>query len=64
MFAVQPDPIYPRVPICQIFYHQIVGDITEYDSDKYQNNRDIQPSPIFKELNPDAIDDRQLRLDF
>ena len=26
MFAVQPVRIYPGVPICQIFYHQIAGD--------------------------------------
>jgi len=52
MFAVQPIRIYPGVPICQIFYHQIVGAIHEYDSDKYQNNRDIQPSYLFRELNP------------
>ncbi len=54
MFAIQPIRIYPGVPICQIFYHQIVGDITEYQSDKYQNNRDIQPSLFYKELNPQA----------
>ncbi len=65
MFAVQPVRIYPGVPICQIFYHQIAGDIREYASDKYQHNRDIQPSLLFKELNPDAKqDDPQLTLDF
>ena len=26
MFAVQPMRIYPGVPICQIFYHEITGD--------------------------------------
>ena len=65
MFAVQPVRIYPGVAICQIFYHQISGDIKEYTSDKYQNNRDIQPSLLFKELNPDAArEDPQLTLDF
>jgi dCTP deaminase len=65
MFAVQPVRIYPGVPICQIFYHQIVGDICEYASDKYQHNRDIQPSLLFKELNPDAErEDPQRTLDF
>ena len=53
MFAVQPVRIYPGVAICQIFYHQIAGDIREYASDKYQHNRDIQPSLLFKELNPE-----------
>ena len=27
MFAVQPVRVYPGVPICQIFYHQIAGSI-------------------------------------
>jgi dCTP deaminase len=65
MFAVQPVRIYPGVPICQIFYHQIDGPITEYESDKYQNNRDIQPSLLFRELNPNADrDDMQLTFQF
>lgn len=63
MFAVQPIRIYPGIPICQIFYHECVGDIKEYDS-KYQHNRDIQPSFLFKELAPDAAPDPQLSLDF
>ena len=54
MFAVQPIRIYPGVPICQIFYHEIAGSITEYCSNKYQNNKDIQPSLFYKELNPQS----------
>ncbi|MFP6695107.1 MAG: dCTP deaminase [Pirellulales bacterium] len=64
MFAVQPVRIYPFVPICQIFYHEITGEISEYMSDKYQNNHDIQPSLLFKELNPSEEDDVQMRLEF
>ncbi|MGH7136111.1 MAG: dCTP deaminase [Pirellulales bacterium] len=64
MFAVQPVRIYPGVSICQIFYHQIAGDFTEYSSDKYQHNRDIQPSLLFKELAPEGEPDPQLQLDF
>jgi dCTP deaminase len=64
MFAVQPVRIYPGVPICQIFYHEITGEITEYQSDKYQHNHDIQPSLLFKELDPDGEDDSQMRLEF
>jgi dCTP deaminase len=62
MFAIQPIRIYPGVPICQIFYHQIVGHITEYQSDKYQHNRDIQPSLFYKELNPQAERDDPQRM--
>lgn len=54
MFAIQPIRIYPSVPICQIFYHHITGTISEYASDKYQHNHDIQPSLFYKELNPQA----------
>jgi dCTP deaminase len=64
MFAVQPIRIYPGVAICQIFYHDLQGDITEYASDKYQNNNDIQPSLLFKELNPGARRDPQKKLPF
>jgi dCTP deaminase len=64
MFAVQPLRIYPGVPICQILYHDILGQITEYQSDKYQNNRDIQPSLMFKELNPGCQKDPQRTLPF
>lgn len=65
MFAVQPVRIYPNVQICQIFYHQIDGDVTEYHSNKYQDNHDIQPSLLFKELNPGIEEkDPQLKLNF
>ena len=66
MFAVQPIRIYPAVPICQIFYHQIDGPIEEYCSNKYQNNTDIQPSLFYRELNPGAaeLDDPQRRFQF
>ena len=64
MFAVQPVRIYPGVPICQIFYHEIAGEHDDYDSDKYQHNRDIQPSMLFKELCPHREPEPQLRLPF
>ena len=51
IFAVQPIRIYPNVPICQIFYHTIQGDFTEYKSRKYQNNQGIQPSLLYKDFN-------------
>jgi dCTP deaminase len=52
MFAVQPVRIYAGVSICQIFYHQVLGEVQEYRSNKYQDNRDIQPSLLYKELAP------------
>jgi len=62
MFSIQPVRIYPFVPIAQIFYHALEGDIKEYNSEKYQNNQDIQPSMLFKEMKP--VTDRQMRLTF
>ncbi len=62
MYAVQPVRIYPGVPICQIFYHEVAGEIVEYAS-KYQHNRDIQPSLLWEELAPTAADP-QLPLNF
>ena len=65
MFAVQPIRIYPGVSICQIFYHELTGNIREYQSDKYQHNRDIQASQLYKEINPDGVrKDPQLPLNF
>lgn len=64
MFAVQPVRIYSGVEICQIFYHDIRGGFSEYCSDKYQNNTDIQPSLLFKELTPDCSQDPQMKLPF
>ena len=64
MFAIQPVRIYAGVPICQIFYHEIHGSFEEYCSDKYQHNTDIQPSLLFKELDPDSENDPQMKLPF
>ncbi len=64
MFAVQPVRVYSGVPICQIFYHDLCGTFDAYDSDKYQHNTDIQPSLLFKELNPNAEKDPQMQLPF
>ncbi len=63
MFAVQHVRIYPGVPICQIFYHEIAGEIEEYSS-KYQHNNDIQPSLLFQELQAYRKHDPQLPLSF
>lgn len=63
MVAVHPIRIYPGVPICQIFYHTLSGDVTEYQPGKYQNNHDIQPSLLFKDWQSPPRD-QQMRLSF
>jgi len=62
MFAVQPIRIYAGVAICQIIYHDLRGEFTAYASNKYQHNQDIQPSLLFKELNPECEKDPQMKL--
>lgn len=48
--VIHPLVIYPGVQICQIFYHTVEGEITEYHSGKYQGNTGIQPSLLFKDF--------------
>jgi dCTP deaminase len=62
MFAVQPVRVYAGVEIAQIFYHTVEGPVTEYASEKYQGNRDIQPSLLFKEFEEHR--ERQMKLSF
>jgi len=50
IFCVQPIMIYPNVEICQIYYHNILGEYELYKSGKYQNNTGIQPSLMFKDF--------------
>lgn len=50
MFCVQPIRIYPGVEICQIYYHSIEGDFDTYAKGKYQNNKGIQPSLLYKDF--------------
>lgn len=47
--CVQPVRIYPGVEICQIYYHTVEGEISEYSSGKYQKNSGIQPSMLWKD---------------
>jgi dCTP deaminase len=61
IFPVHQLRIYPGIPICQIFYHEICGPIDEYSS-KYQHNRDIQPSLLYEELAVHGKHDPQLPL--
>lgn len=50
MFCVQPIRIYPAVEICQIFYHTIEGEHSDYNSGKYQGNKGIQPSLMYRDF--------------
>jgi len=50
IYCVQPVMIYPKIEICQIYYHTIQGEYEKYVSGKYQGNIGIQPSLIYKEF--------------
>ncbi len=50
IFVVQPLIIYPGVEVCQIYFHHIDGAYTTYQSGKYQNNNDIQPSRLYQDF--------------
>ncbi|TXJ20178.1 dCTP deaminase [Brachyspira aalborgi] len=50
IFCIKPIIIYPNVEIAQLYYHTIGGDYEEYNSGKYQNNTDIQPSMLYKDF--------------
>jgi dCTP deaminase len=50
IFCIHPIKIYPNVEICQIYYHTIEGEYRKYRSTKYQNNKGIQPSLLYKDF--------------
>lgn len=50
IFCIQPIRIYAGIEVCQIYYHTIEGEFENYKSNKYQNNRGIQPSLLFKDF--------------
>lgn len=50
IFCVHPVRIYPYVDICQIYYHTIEGDYDLYNSNKYNHNKSIQPSMMYKDF--------------
>jgi len=50
IICIQPIRIYAGIEICQIYYHSILGDFENYSSDKYQNNKGIQESLLFKDF--------------
>ncbi|MEM9826841.1 MAG: dCTP deaminase [Planctomycetota bacterium] len=62
MHCVQPVRIYAGMQICQIYYLKLDGLCCEYNSEKYQHSRDIQPSQLFQEFG--GVDDRQMELNF
>lgn len=50
IFCVHPIRIYPNVEICQVYYHDVLGEVEEYKSGKYQDNKGIQTSMLYKDF--------------
>lgn len=50
LVSVQPLKVYPNIPICQIYFHEISGKIDLCKSQKYQNSTEAMPSLLFKEI--------------
>lgn len=48
--CVQPIRVYADTEICQIYYHSIEGEYEEYKSGKYQRNKGVQPSLLYKDF--------------
>jgi len=52
MHCIHPIRIYAGVPICQIFYHSVEGEVMEYSTGKYQGNKGIQTSKLWMDFAP------------
>ncbi len=48
--CIQPIKIYPNIDICQIFYHTTIGERKSYEGGKYQKNKGIQSSMLWKDF--------------
>jgi dCTP deaminase len=63
MFVIQPVKVYPSMKACQIYFHELVGDLASYEGGKYQDSNDIQPSQMYREFGGEPRD-QQLELSF
>jgi dCTP deaminase len=48
--CIHPIRIYAGVPICQIFYHEVAGEVVAYESGKYQKNKGVQSSRLWMDF--------------
>lgn len=63
MFVVQPVKIYPGMLACQLYFHELVGEVVSCGAQKYQHSEDIQPSQMYREFG-EAPHEQQLELRF
>lgn len=50
IFCIQPVRIYPNVEVCQVYYHELLGEYEDYSNGKYHDNSEVQPSMLYLEL--------------
>ncbi len=63
MFVVQPVKIYPGMRACQIYFHELQGDVVACGKGKYQHSSDIQTSQMYRELGQ-VVREEQMELRF
>jgi dCTP deaminase len=63
MFVIQPVKIYPAMQSCQIYFHELRGEVETCGDRKYHNSEDIQPSQMYREFGETRLN-AQLELRF
>jgi len=63
MFVIQPVKIYPGMKACQIYFHELIGDVETCGDQKYHNSADIQPSQMYREFG-ETQPEQQMELRF
>jgi dCTP deaminase len=52
IFCIQAVRVYPFVEVCQVYFHELLGDFKDYSNGKYHDNSEVQPSMMYKEFLP------------
>jgi len=63
MFVIQPVKIYPAMRACQIYFHELRGEVETCGDRKYHNSEDIQTSQMYREFGESKLHE-QLELRF
>ena len=50
IFCIQQVRIYSQVEVCQVYFHELIGEYEDYSNGKYHNNSEVQPSMLYKEF--------------
>jgi dCTP deaminase len=50
LFCIQPIKIYSGIEVCQMYFHTLEGNYDDYSNGKYQENKGIQESMLYKDF--------------